>query len=267
VTIAEKSDEMGGRVSRESRLKGLTAWNRVRDYRLYQLQQLPDVELFLESEITLETAAEFGADHVFAATGSRWRGDGLGRSCYSPIPGFDGHSLTPDDIMNGLEIEGPVVIYDDDHYYMANILAEHLAERGHEVHLVSPQPVIAGWMAYTLEQPRVLASLAQAGVGMYPNTTATEWRGGHLLIERTDNHEELAPIRAGALLSVTARLPSDELAKELIEAGLAVTAIGDAVAPGIIQAAVFSGHRAAREFLGTEPANRVFKREVPSLIV
>jgi dimethylamine/trimethylamine dehydrogenase len=267
VTIAEKSDELGGRVSRESRLKGLAAWSRVRDYRLYQLQQLPDVELFLESEITAQIASEFGADHIFVATGSRWRSDGLGRSRYSPIPGFDGNSLTPDVIMNGLEIEGPVVIYDDDHYYMANILAEHLAGRGYEVHLVCPLPAIAGWMGYTLEQPRVLASLAQAGVRMRPNTTATEWKSGHLIIERSDNHEKLEPLRAANLLSVTARLPINDLANDLIEAGLGATAVGDAVAPGIIQAAVFSGHRAAREFLGTEPANRIFKRETPMLLI
>lgn len=267
VTIAEKSDEMGGRVSRESRLKGLAAWSRVRDYRLYQLQQMPDVELFLESEITPQMASEFGADHIFVATGSRWRSDGLGHSRYSPIPGFDGNSLTPDDIMKGFAIEGPVVIYDDDHYYMANVLAEHLAGLGHEVHLVCPLPAIAGWMGYTLEQPRVLASLALAGVRMHPNTTAIEWKNGHLLIERSDNHDELEPIRAAALLSVTARLPSDELATDLMEVGLVATAIGDAVAPGIIQAAVFSGHRVAREFLGTEPANRIFKRETPMLLI
>ena len=267
VTIAEKSHEMGGRVSRESRLKGLAAWNRVRDYRLCQLQQLPNVELFPGSEITPQIALEFGADHIFVATGSRWRGDGLGRSRYSAIPGFDGHSLTPDDIMDGLAIEGPVVIYDDDHYYMANVLAEHLAERGHEIHLVCPLPAIAGWMGYTLEQPRVLASLTEAGVRMYPNTTATQWKDGHLLVERSDNHEKVEPIRAAKLLSVTVRLPIDGLADDLIEAGLGVTPIGDAVAPGIIQAAVFSGHRAAREFLRHEPSDRIFKREIPTLLI
>lgn len=102
---------------------------------------------------------------------------------------------------------------------------------------------------------------------MHPNTTAIEWKNGHLLIERSDNHDELEPIRAAALLSVTARLPSDELATDLMEVGLVATAIGDAVAPGIIQAAVFSGHRVAREFLGTEPANRIFKRETPMLLI
>ena len=228
---------------------------------------MPAVEIFLGSEITPEIAMEFGADHIFAATGSHWRKDGLGRSRYAPIAGFSEHAFTPDDVMNGAGIEGPVVIYDDDHYYMANVLAEHLAARGYDVHLVCPMPAIAGWMGYTLEQPRVLASLAASGVKTYPNTAAKEWRDGHLHIERCDTHEPLAPIAAGSLISVTARTPSDDLATALDQAGHKPTVIGDALAPGIIQAAVFSGHRAAREFLGGEPANRIFKREVPTLII
>ena len=106
---------MGGRVTKESRLKGLSAWNRVRDYRLYQMQQMPNVELFLGSEITPEIACEFGADHIFVATGSRWRDDGLGRTRYTPIPGFSGCAFTPDSILDGESLSGPIVIYDDDH--------------------------------------------------------------------------------------------------------------------------------------------------------
>ena len=37
VTVAERASEFGGRVLKESRLKGLSAWGRVKDYRLYQL--------------------------------------------------------------------------------------------------------------------------------------------------------------------------------------------------------------------------------------
>lgn len=267
VTIAEKSEVMGGRVTKESRLKGLSAWNRVRDYRLYQMQQMPNVELFLGSEITPEIACEFGADHIFVATGSRWRDDGLGRTRYTPIVGFSGCAFTPDSILDGESLSGPIVIYDDDHYYMANVLAEHLAAKGHEVHLVCPQPAIAGWMGYTLEQPRVLSALMAAGVKMYPNTTAVEWKDGALHINRSDTYEPLPAIPAAALLSVTSRLPQDDLSSWLCEAGVPHTTIGDAVAPGIIQAAVFSGHKAAREYLGTEPADRIFKREVPTLFI
>ena len=41
--------------------------------------------------------------------------------------------LTPDDIMDNATVTGPVVIWDDDHYYMAGVMAEVLAKAGHTV--------------------------------------------------------------------------------------------------------------------------------------
>jgi dimethylamine/trimethylamine dehydrogenase len=45
VTLAEASDELGGRVSRESALPGLSVWARVRDYRVGQIREMANVEL------------------------------------------------------------------------------------------------------------------------------------------------------------------------------------------------------------------------------
>jgi dimethylamine/trimethylamine dehydrogenase len=73
VTLADARSEAGGRVARECKLPGLAAWGRVRDWRLLQINKLPNVELYLESEMTAETLAEFGADHIVMATGSTWR--------------------------------------------------------------------------------------------------------------------------------------------------------------------------------------------------
>ncbi|MES1150534.1 MAG: NAD(P)-binding protein, partial [Dongia sp.] len=43
VHLAEASSELGGRVAKESKLPGLAAWGRVRDYRITQLDKLPNV--------------------------------------------------------------------------------------------------------------------------------------------------------------------------------------------------------------------------------
>ena len=53
----------------------------------------------------------------------------------------------------------------------------------------------------------------------------------------------------------------------LTERGIIHHLIGDAEVTGIIQAAVFSGHRHAREILGDEPEDRIFKRERPTLFI
>ena len=102
VTLAEQSRELGGRVARECRLPGLAAWGRVRDYRVEQLRKLPNVALYLESQLDAETVLEFGCPRVVIATGARWRSDGVGHHWTAPLPIEDGSQvLTPDDLMEG----------------------------------------------------------------------------------------------------------------------------------------------------------------------
>ena len=52
VTIADAASEPGGRVAKECRLPGLSAWGRVRDWRMGQIAKMANVELFLESRMT-----------------------------------------------------------------------------------------------------------------------------------------------------------------------------------------------------------------------
>ncbi len=267
ITLADKAPEMGGRVAKEAGIKNLSAWGRVRDYRIYQLQQMANVSLFPNSNLDADGIAEFDADEVLIGTGAHWLDDGRGRSNLAPIEGFADHALTPDDILNGAEPGEKVVIYDDDHYYMANALAAHLADKGHVVHIVTGAPIIGGWMMSTLEQPRMIAELKACGVSMHPNSTATNWENGALHIVRSDTGDRVGPILGSTLVSVTNRMPDDALSRELHSRDIPHRTIGDAEVPGTIQAAVYSGHRHARELLGSEPEDRIFKRERPTLFI
>ena len=86
VTVAEARSEMGGRVLREARLRGLSAWGRVADYRLCQLRQMANVNFYTDSALLADVIAELGSDHLVLATGARWLGDGRGRSRWQRIP-------------------------------------------------------------------------------------------------------------------------------------------------------------------------------------
>src|SRR5262249_28722175 len=77
VALAEAGHELGGRVARECRLPHVSAWGRVRDYRVQQLAKLPAVEIFRESPLAASDVLEFGFPHVVIATGARWRRDGI----------------------------------------------------------------------------------------------------------------------------------------------------------------------------------------------
>ena len=72
VMLAEKQRELGGRVSRESRLPGLASWARVRDYRLGQIAKLSNIEVFRESDIAAGDVAAMECRHVILATGAEW---------------------------------------------------------------------------------------------------------------------------------------------------------------------------------------------------
>ena len=57
VALAEAGTELGGRVSRESRLPGLSAWARVRDYRQGQIAKMPNVTVYRDSRLTADDIA------------------------------------------------------------------------------------------------------------------------------------------------------------------------------------------------------------------
>ncbi len=73
VMLAEATDALGGRVAKEARLPGLSAWIRVLDYRASQLARDGNVEVAYNSRLDAEEVLEYGFDHVCIATGSRWR--------------------------------------------------------------------------------------------------------------------------------------------------------------------------------------------------
>ena len=86
VTLAEAGTQLGGRVLRESALPGLAEWSRVADWRIGQLNKLPNVEVFLDSELDAAQILEFGADRVALATGSKWRPEGIGPRAFFADP-------------------------------------------------------------------------------------------------------------------------------------------------------------------------------------
>ena len=274
VTLAEASDRLGGRVVRESRLKGLSAWRRVSDYRIAQLERSANVNLYLQSEMEASHIIDLGIPHVFIATGARWRRDGVGRSSRTAMdPDAGVCVMTPDDIMAGLMPEpGAVVIYDDEQSYIGGVIAGQLAATHHEITYITPAGAASAWTSYTLEQHRVQSTLIAQGVRISANQT----------LKRVSDHEIVTECifgggdtvyECGTLILVTERQPNHDLANELLATNkrdrkfTTLEVIGDALAPGLIADAVFYGHLAARNFLKDpeQVEKQLFRREIPSL--
>ncbi len=97
----------GGRLNFEPKLPSLSAWARVRDYRLGQIAKLSNIEIFRESRMDKAALLETGYRHIILATGANWRRDGVGHNNYLAVPGMDAANvLTPDDIMAGKKVTG-----------------------------------------------------------------------------------------------------------------------------------------------------------------
>ena len=275
VVLTEATRALGGRVARESRLPGLAAWIRVVDYRLEQLKQLDNVEVYRESPMTADEVLTYGFQHVAVATGATWRADGVGRWHTVPIeldPSMP--VLTPDQLMDGDRPPGNrVVIFDDDHYYLGGVLAELLVREGYSVALVTPAATVSSWTATTLELDRIQRRMLELDVELHLSTTVSGATTSAVTLEcvYTARRRDLA---ADSLVMVTARLPNDTLALELRAAedrwaqhGLvSVTAVADALAPSTIAAAVWDGRRFAED-LGRPPDRDAtpFRREVTAI--
>ncbi len=275
VTLAEAAAQLGGRVYHESKLPGLATWQRVVDYRLAQLQKLTQVQTFTHSELdaaqVLDFAKELNAAQIVIATGARWDRFGIGRAHRTPVPN-DGsvQFITPDDIMSG---EYPhadnIIVYDDDHYYMGGVIAEKLVVAGKRVTLVTPAADVSAWTHNTLEQNHIEHHLRKLGVGLIEKHKLDHVSAGRVALRHTSS-DALRVLEADSVIMVTARRPCESLYLELDaapdkmnEAGIRnLSRIGDCLAPATIAAAIYEGHRFAREF-GNELAEDAvpFKRE------
>lgn len=274
VALADSQRTLGGRVALEAKLPGLASWARVIDYRLDALSRLASVEIYRESPLQAQDVLDFAAEHVFIATGSHWRRDGLGRSLRQSLSGLECLPvLTPDDLMAGVLSPSPVLLFDDDHYYMGSVLAEHLVARGVEVIFVTPAADVAAWTHNTLEQHRIQRRLLELNITIVPSHTLVRCTPQGLVASCVYT-DRTRFIPAASLLLVTSREPEQDLYQALVNAPERVHAagistlklIGDCVAPGTIAAAVYSGHRMAREF--DVPADSlVVRREVPYIEV
>jgi dimethylamine/trimethylamine dehydrogenase len=255
VTLAEAGTEPGGRVTHESRLPGLSAWARARDWRVGRIQEMTNVDVFLGSRLSAEDVLEYGTSHVVVATGAHWRADGVGVSNWQPIQGSDQtHVLTPENIYAGAAIADPVLVFDDDNFYMGAVIAEKLKGEGHVVALVTTASKVSSWTENTLEQHRIQARVLELGIEVTTAHTIAQIHADEVDCACIFTNR-LRVVSAGSVVMVTSRQPDNKIylalrehPEKLASAGIrSVSAIGDCSNPSTIATAIYDGHREARE--------------------
>ena len=59
---------------------------------------------------------------------------------------------------------GPVIVWDDDHYYMGGVLAELCRAAGLDVTLVTSAAMVSAWTVNTLEALPIAKRIARLGI-------------------------------------------------------------------------------------------------------
>lgn len=254
--LADKERNLGGRALTEASLPGLSAWRRVADWRVGQLRKNPNVLVLPENPVSASMVLETDCDLIAVATGARWRADGVGRTYSAPVEGLNRLPVfTPDDVMAGSSLGGRVLIFDDDHYYMAGVIGERLAAQGCSVSFVTPESLVSAFTLNTAEQPKIQKRLIELCEGVHVSHKLEKILSDGVVIACVFTGRKRF-LLADAVVLVTSQVPNDSLYREL-DAQLAVlnegdgpqrrvVRIGDCYAPGTIAAAVYAGHLFAR---------------------
>ncbi|MEM6577080.1 MAG: FAD-dependent oxidoreductase [Pseudomonadota bacterium] len=254
VMLAEATREIGGRVTREAQLPGMSEYIRVRDYRQQQFIEMPNVDIFRESEMCAEDVFAVEADHVAIATGAVWRRELFDGAAFYPVAEGEAAArvFTPDDIMDGNLPDGATIVFDSEGYYMGGVIAERLRHAGLDVTLVTDSDSVSPWAGKTSERWRVRTHLLSLGVRIETAHFLAGFDGEEARLSCSYSGAERG-LPAQNVVLVTARQSKDVLWSDLraaqVSDGLPFTLarIGDCEAPAIIAAAVYAGHRYAQE--------------------
>ncbi|MEM6305352.1 MAG: FAD-dependent oxidoreductase [Pseudomonadota bacterium] len=254
VMLAEATRELGGRVTREARLPGMSAYIRVRDYREQQLLKLTNVEVYRESKLSAQDVFDVGADHVAIATGASWRREVFDGKTFVPVAPEGVDVLTPDDIMDGTLPQGPTVVFDGDNYYMASVVAERIRQTGVPVTYVTEDDSVSAWAGMTSERWRIRRRLIEQGIEIITAHGLTGFDGGEATLSCSYSGQTRT-LAATDVVLVTQRLQNDALYNEILAQvdgdatalPFTLKRIGDCNAPAIVAAAVYAGHKFAME--------------------
>jgi len=206
------------------------------------------VRLHLNSCLEAHDIRATGADRVILATGSLPDADATQRWVpqLGALPGLElGHVHSPEEVLRReVRLGDAVIVYDEGGTMRGVGTAWHLAEAGHRVTLVTPDPMVGKELARTSADIPIRAKLAQLGVGFVTEHAIARWhgQGASLLNLLTGEETEHA---AAALIMATTNRSFDPNSGEL--ADLSPVLIGDAAAPRQAPFAFYEGRKAGLE--------------------
>jgi len=233
VTLVEALGDLGGQfrlaglAPRRGQITELMGWY------LRQFEKL-GVEVRYFTAMDEQDIIEFGADEVVLATGSM--PDGLARQRWLPqadeLPGLKhGKVFSCEEVLRDQATLGKaVIVLDEGGNWRGTGTAWYLADKGHEVTIVTPDPMIGKELTHTTSDFQIRASLAKLGATFKLETVIEHWHGDRADL-RSLLDDATSSIDASAIVTATTNIVYNDVELALIDAGVNLHVIGDAAAP------------------------------------
>ena len=271
VAIADSEKELGGRINKEAKLPGMSSYKRVIDYRVSQINQLENVDVYLDNTMARDDVLELGFDHVVTATGSTWQPSIMDEKSAPILITKTDSIFTPEDVLEGCELQSPVIIFDFDYYYMGGLIAEYIKGLGHEVTIITPFEKVSPWSFNSNEVSEIESRLLDKDIKVLTKHRINDIGESSIkIIHQVTNKK--TDVDRGSLILVGHRKQSDTLYTQLTSDEDALKAsgiksvqnIGDSNAPGAVVHATYAGHLYANTFDQEDGASsNDFKLEYP----
>ncbi|MDH3859423.1 MAG: FAD-dependent oxidoreductase, partial [Gammaproteobacteria bacterium] len=233
VTLCEALGDLGGQfrlaglAPRRGQITELMGWY------LRQFEQL-GVEVRYFSPMDEQDIIEFGADDVVLATGSM--PDGLAKQRWLPeadeLPGLsNGKVYACEEVYRDqAELGKSVIVLDEGGNWRGTGTAWYLADKGHEISIVTPDPMIGQELARTTSDSPIRQNLARLGANFILESVIEHWHGDRAEI-RSLLDGSTSSIEASAIVTATTNVVYNDVELALSETEVRFHVIGDAAAP------------------------------------
>ena len=181
-----------------------------------------------------EDIIEFGADEVVLATGSM--PDDLARQRWLPeaaeLPGLENGNVYPCEevFREQADLGKSVILLDEGGNWRGTGTAWFLADKGHDVTVVTPDALVGKELMRTTADFQIRASLAKLGVKFMVESIIEHWHGNRADI-RSMLDGSTTSIEASAIVTATTNIVYNDTELALSETDLRFHVIGDCAAP------------------------------------
>lgn len=233
VTLVEALGDPGGQfrlagiAPRRGQITELISWY------LRQFEKLA-VEVRYFTPMDEQDIIEFGADEVVLATGSL--PDDLARQRWLPadrqLPGLEnGRVFSCEEVLRDqADLGESVIVLDEGGNWRGTGTAWFLADRGHRVTIVTPDPMIGKELTRTTSDFKIRSNLTKLGAIFKLESVISRWHGDRAEI-RSLLDGSVTEVEASAIVTATTNRVDNAIELALAEAGVRFHLAGDAATP------------------------------------